>query len=70
MWMQAQNLVPTQQVEWSTPVGVVLLVGLMILTAAGVLAESGVVTRLLGRLVPTSRAGHAVTRVATSAQRG
>jgi uncharacterized membrane protein len=70
MWMQAQNLVLTNQIEWHTPVGILLMVGLLVITAAGVLVESDAVPMLLGRLVRRSRAAHAVARVAPSAQRG
>jgi hypothetical protein len=70
MWMQAQNLVLTNRIEWDTPVGVLLLVGLLVITGAGVLFESGAVGLVLGRLARSSGPVHAVGTATPSPQRG
>lgn len=41
MWMQAQNLVPVGLLDWNAPLGALLVVGLLIVAALGVLFESG-----------------------------
>jgi hypothetical protein len=69
MWMQAQNFVLTNRIEWDTPVGVLLIVGLLVITGAGVLFESGAVATVLGRLARSSGPAHAVRSAAPSPQR-
>lgn len=41
MWMQAQNLVVAGAFEWDGSVVMVLLLGLLLVSALGVLFESG-----------------------------
>lgn len=38
MWMQAQNLVPAGSLDWN---GALLILGLVLVAALGVLAETG-----------------------------
>lgn len=47
MWMQAQNLVPAGSLDWNAPVGALLILGLVLVAALGVLAETGAFTAVL-----------------------
>ncbi|MFN8601678.1 MAG: hypothetical protein U0842_14515 [Candidatus Binatia bacterium] len=51
MWMQAQNLVVAGAFEWDGSVVMVLVLGLLLVSALGVLVESGAFTAALDWLM-------------------
>jgi hypothetical protein len=51
MWVQAQNLVVAQPMDWSAPLAVMVLVGMLLCTAVGVLFETGAVSAVLDWLM-------------------
>lgn len=68
MWMQAQNLVVAEPMDWNAPLGVLLVVGLLLVAALGVLVESGAVAALVDWLMGDEE--RRPVSVATSAHRG
>lgn len=64
MWMQAQNLVVAGAFEWDGSVVLVLVLGLLLVAALGVLGESGAFAALLTWLMGDDDRRPA-TRIAT-----
>lgn len=68
MWMQAQNLVVPGPFAWDGAFGVVLVLALLVVTALGVLFESGAFAALLTWLMGDD--DHRPARIAATPQRG
>lgn len=68
MWMQAQNPVLTGRIDWGTPLGLLLAIGLLLVAALGVLFESGAFTALLDWLMDDP--DHRPARIGATPHRG
>ena len=51
MWMQAQNLVVAGPMDWNAPLGAVIVIGLLLVTALGVPVQSSAVAALVDWLM-------------------
>lgn len=68
MWMQAQNLVVAEPMDWNVPLGVLLVVCLLLVAALGVLVESGAVAAFVDWLMGDEERRH--VSVTTTPHRG